>query len=358
MCEVSPGAVSSASLAALETEETLSGGTTHLTCTKSFHNIEASDSDDHKSEPTEKSGIQRYRLDLAIMGVCRQIYEESSYVMWTSNAFCFQEPYTLKSFMAKLNPSQKRKINNVHLLAWTNPHPYNHPDISNTIPFKVIDDLRSVKTLYIQLIYSSDSGHTASHQWDLPIRNALSAFHRLEKLPLLDVTVYIKHEKSKDHDLEPSFDLLTPSERVEIASELRSRLLDPDGAEKAQESRERNRVVPEPWTKARAQGDLEKTRKFVEKRLDRSDRAVEEARELKKKLRAFKERTANQSELQEYEWCERELLRLQNWEARRQADERPRWEEVLRKKEALTERRIAKWEESSARHPDADDQTS
>lgn len=60
----------------------------------------------------EKSSL---RVDLSVLGVCRQLYEEANHLLWDTNTFSFIDPLTCNKFFASLNPAQKRNLSGLHI---------------------------------------------------------------------------------------------------------------------------------------------------------------------------------------------------------------------------------------------------
>jgi len=56
-------------------------------------------------------------IDLKVLGACRQLYEESNYLLWATNTFSFDDANSLNKFLASLNPAQKRNLSGIHISA-------------------------------------------------------------------------------------------------------------------------------------------------------------------------------------------------------------------------------------------------
>ena len=56
-----------------------------------------------------------WTLDLSVLRVSRQLYEETNHILWTTNAFFFSDSRSLPAFMTTLNPAQKRKLTHVQI---------------------------------------------------------------------------------------------------------------------------------------------------------------------------------------------------------------------------------------------------
>ena len=55
----------------------------------------------------------RKRLDLAVLGASRQLYELGYHILWTTNTFSFDDPV---SFIASLSIPQLQKLKSLHLI--------------------------------------------------------------------------------------------------------------------------------------------------------------------------------------------------------------------------------------------------
>ncbi|KAL8710742.1 MAG: hypothetical protein Q9220_004760 [cf. Caloplaca sp. 1 TL-2023] len=54
-------------------------------------------------------------VNLSLLRVSRQIYEEANHILWTTNEFMFDSEYGFKEFMNTLNFAQKRKLAQVYI---------------------------------------------------------------------------------------------------------------------------------------------------------------------------------------------------------------------------------------------------
>ena len=65
--------------------------------------------------PLGKEDRQALQVDLNVLGVCRQLYEEANHLLWTTNTFSFEDPRTFQKFFSSLNPAQKRNLTSIHI---------------------------------------------------------------------------------------------------------------------------------------------------------------------------------------------------------------------------------------------------
>ncbi len=61
--------------------------------------------------------LQALRVDLNVLGVCRQLYEEANHLLWATNTFSFEDRRAFKQFFSSLNPAQKRNLTSIHISA-------------------------------------------------------------------------------------------------------------------------------------------------------------------------------------------------------------------------------------------------
>jgi len=54
-------------------------------------------------------------LDLSVIRVCRQLYEEGTSLLWTTNTFSFDDHESFGNFMASLDPRQCQKSTKFHI---------------------------------------------------------------------------------------------------------------------------------------------------------------------------------------------------------------------------------------------------
>ncbi|MCJ1293717.1 hypothetical protein MMC34_005272 [Xylographa carneopallida] len=156
------------------------------------------------------------KLQLSLLGSCRQIYVEANKVLWGTNTFSFEGTKLLRDFLAQLNAQQKQLLRKVHV-KW-NALGLHFDALSKA----TIKALRGLKVLHITMAlnispfqYSRWSQYRASH-----LRSVLE----LRILPLEVVTV------TYDCQVNPhgsSMDI-PPPQRLELAESIRSRLLGSD----------------------------------------------------------------------------------------------------------------------------------
>lgn len=70
------------------------------------------------------------RPNLDVLLVCRRWHTEASYILWTRNTFCFENPEIFAQMMQYLVPECRTRINSISLMSWYPPpvpEPYGAP---------------------------------------------------------------------------------------------------------------------------------------------------------------------------------------------------------------------------------------
>lgn len=58
-------------------------------------------------------------LDLSLLGVCRQVYEEANFLLWNTNTFSFEADVSFLTFINSLHSTQREKRKRLYFdLAW------------------------------------------------------------------------------------------------------------------------------------------------------------------------------------------------------------------------------------------------
>ena len=151
---------------------------------------------DKDNEVTLVTGQQGERLtfasNLSVLGVCRQLYGESSNVLWGTNTFSFDDPESFTRFVASMNPAQKSKLRKIHLslnVPIDERNPWCVEKWAKAIPGHILTSLKSVKTVHLTINqYSIWSprypppklSHTTSQRW---VNQTMSQMLRLRMLP-------------------------------------------------------------------------------------------------------------------------------------------------------------------------------
>lgn len=180
-------------------------------------------------------------VDLNILGVCRQLYEEANHLLWATNVFSFDDSVSFDKFLGSLNPAQKGNLTGLHLHTkigcWN--YSYGMTSLENwATAFKMpyINMLRDVQTLHIcfEQRFKRTYGPSPDSTYNRSKRDQdadVKPFLRLRALPTKNVTVVVSdniHAIELDEAIEWRW---TTVQKMECANSIRSQLLDPQGAE-------------------------------------------------------------------------------------------------------------------------------
>ena len=187
------------------------------------------------------------RVDLNVLGVCRQLYEEGNHLLWATNTFSFEDPKTFRKFFGSLSPAQKRKLTRIHIsadlggLSAYYQTAYQRARYDNNywgtgLKTANLKMLRGVQTLHLCLNQAFEyafRGNTSSV--DRMIETAqeedMETLLRLRALSTRHVTVIVSDDPEKLKRLDWSDFRWTAVKKAEYAESIRARLIDPNGAE-------------------------------------------------------------------------------------------------------------------------------
>ena len=191
---------------------------------------------------------QALKIDLNVLGVCRQLYEEANHLLWTTNTFSFEDPKTFGKFFGSLNAAQKRNLTKIHISA----------DISGTssayttayqrarwdenywgtgLKIPNLNMLRGVHTLHlcVNQTFEGMSRLFGSLSVEELIETTLEAdmeiILRLRALSVKHVTVVVSDNPTRLNRISRSDLRWTAVRKAEYAESIRSQLVNPDGAE-------------------------------------------------------------------------------------------------------------------------------
>ena len=156
-------------------------------------------------------GLPKPMLDLSLLGVCRQAYEEASFLLWTTNTFSFENDVTFLAFINSLHSTQRETLKRLHFdLAWDS----------------LIQDGHILR---VRDCISGLTGLRTFHATLRPNRQFIERelppfLYQMQKLPLQHVTVVI----GEGRYLYFGLDTGAITERRELAKNLRSELLGPN----------------------------------------------------------------------------------------------------------------------------------
>ncbi|KAL9636517.1 MAG: hypothetical protein Q9164_002780 [Protoblastenia rupestris] len=176
-----------------------------------------------------------WRLDLSVLRVSRQLYEEANHILWTTNAFFFSESRSLPAFMNTLNPAQKRKLTHIQIsviVVQDNISKHFEPSSwSLGVKGSYINLLRDIKELDLFIHFKlKPSSKRPQDMISCSPSNSLAAFEGLRALPLKAAIVIITGSIEDPHPQSWLSKPLDPAEKHNLAQVFRAKLLDPAGA--------------------------------------------------------------------------------------------------------------------------------
>lgn len=190
---------------------------------------------------------QTLRVDLNVLGVCRQLYEEANHLLWATNTFSFDDPKTLEKFFGSLNPAQKRNLTNIHISTDIGGYYSGHADANyrtrrdsnywgRALKLSYLNILRGVQALHLCLNQGFECFHTlANDSAEMTIEAAqqadLEPLLRLRSLSVKDVTVIVSDDGNILEKNRKSVHRWTATKKMEYAETIRVQLMDPGGAE-------------------------------------------------------------------------------------------------------------------------------
>lgn len=193
-----------------------------------------------------KEDQQALRVDLNVLGVCRQLYEEANHLLWTTNTFSFEDPKSFQKFASSLNPAQKHNLKSIHISANIGgPHSrskihrrerYDDNYWGKALKMSSLKVLRGVQNLYlcvnqefrcVDLLFSSDA---AQKQIEEGQQSDLEYILRLRALSLKHVTVIVSDNARNLEREHRTAHRWTVTKKKQYAESIRVKLVDPSGA--------------------------------------------------------------------------------------------------------------------------------
>lgn len=184
------------------------------------------------------------KLDLAVLGACRQLYEQAHHILWTTNTFSFDDPVSFGRFISSLNPAQLHKLRSLHLSrvvgdqtsttrwrdrvtdhwAWTIACEPSH-----------MKTLRGLRTLHVCLEQWLDPCNELTRVDSMQdynrrcVQQDAQPFLQLRILALEHVTVVVADNPALMKNPGSRAARWTAAKKNEMAEEMRVKLLDPEG---------------------------------------------------------------------------------------------------------------------------------
>ena len=201
---------------------------------------------------------------LTILSVCRQLYEESNFILWSTNTFSFDHAPSLIEFISSLNPAQKRNMKSLHLIINAQLAPWYEPRWSQVLNTKYLSMLRGLETLQLCIehrlhLLRNRQGPLLSDMVEMykrPWASFVKAcdLETLRLLPLKHASVSISDDRSQmDTDPYNYYGFLTDKLKVAFAAKFREKLLDPQGAELQQAAESKEKAAEKAWIAERSE---------------------------------------------------------------------------------------------------------
>ena len=188
------------------------------------------------------------RVDLNVLGVCRQLYEEANHLLWATNTFSFDDPKKLEKFLASLNLAQKRNLTNIHIgadiggyLSGAADANYRARNDNNywgkALKLSYLNILRGVQALHLCLhqgfkcMPTWATNDSANKTVDIAQQADMESILRLRTLSVKDVTVVVSDDAKELEKNRKSVHRWTAKKKTDYAESIRVQLMDPGGAE-------------------------------------------------------------------------------------------------------------------------------
>ena len=159
------------------------------------------------------------KLQLALLRTCRQIYVEANEVLWGTNTFSFGGTRLLRDFIAQRNAMQKQMLRKI-FVKWDN------SCLVVKLPMATINALSGIRVLHLSMETTFISIHEENSTYRNQYINSVLALRLLAPLEVVTVTFdtyVIVPTRAGD---------LPPTQQLEIAEGIRSRLLDTNDRER------------------------------------------------------------------------------------------------------------------------------
>ena len=194
-----------------------------------------------------KEDQRTLRVDLNILGVCRQLYEEANHILWAKNTFSFDDPRSFEKFLRSLNPAQKRNLTNIHISAVIGGYGsamsttyqrarWDRNYWGKALKMSNLKMLRAVQTLHLCINQGFDcvsafSNESADQQLQKGQQEDMGLLLRLRALSVKHITVIVSDDAKKVEEAGLSAHRWTVTKKNEYADNIRLQLIDPRGAD-------------------------------------------------------------------------------------------------------------------------------
>ena len=186
------------------------------------------------------------RLDLHVLGVCRQLYEEANHLLWATNTFSFEDPKTFEKFFDSLNLAQKRNLTAIHISTdigsgvWFNSHNqrarWDNHYWGKALKSSNLNTLRGVQTLHLCINQGFECVSWQAPSFDSDwaeqkLKEAqqadLESILRLSALSIKHVTVVMSDDVWELRRNGKSTHRWTVAKKNEYAEIIRAKIMDP-----------------------------------------------------------------------------------------------------------------------------------
>lgn len=187
--------------------------------------------------------LEQKGLDLSMLGASRQVYEEASLLLWSTNTFSFEDPESFDKVLSKLTSLQKKRVTKMHIsMPWLS---YQYEQWERALNIRLLQKLKGLKTVH--LCFDQDLALLASCLYKTMLQKEetssdrslalqqgflfldypqLEPFGLLQMLHLQHVTVVIADKVGNAVHLANRWSI---QQKREVAEKVRHKLLDPDG---------------------------------------------------------------------------------------------------------------------------------
>lgn len=179
----------------------------------------------------DDDGVVRPMLQLSMLGACRQLHEEGSFLLWTTNIFSFEDPLSLRHFSDHLKAVRIKNLKRIHVnTQWYSLALSEWSRLFSAKFFNAIPGLTTLHATFdenfahpdLPVLLHRDAGNSIDFHLNQPLSRA-------QRLHLEHVTVTIGDDVLKRHMfLDPSFldrHRWTNGKKRQVAEELRLKIL-------------------------------------------------------------------------------------------------------------------------------------
>ena len=180
-------------------------------------------------------------VSLTVLGTSRQLYEEATFLLWTTNIFSFDDHESFQCFLWSLTPAQKTKLKSLHISTdigdqakSRNEYTPNFHNWGYALTTANVKSLHGLRNLYLCFEQRFGTSYSNGDQYNFAKQYQdvdMVPFLRMRALPLTLVTVTLSDDvfsilKKKLGDVR-----WTAATKNEYAEKIRTQILDPHGAE-------------------------------------------------------------------------------------------------------------------------------